>query len=141
MKNKSLFFKIKDKHQIVIQIFEDDIVFGYTCQALHDEFIKNMHEKFNMNVLGDLKSILNLHVIQSNNGTFISESKYLRESLRKFDLENYKFIKTPMATDLKLTLDKEGISVDSSKYRCMIGSLLHLIASRLDIMFSVSLCA
>ena len=141
MKNKSLFFKIKDKHQIVIQIFEDDIVFGSTCQALHDEFIKRMHEKFNMNVLGDLKSILNLQVIQSDNGTFISESKYLRESLRKFDLENVKSIKTPMATDLKLTLDKEGISVDSSKYRCMIGCLLHLTASRPDIMFSVSLCA
>lgn len=107
MKNKSLFFKIKDKHQIIIQIFEDDIVFGSTCQTLHDEFVKCMHEKIKMNVLRDLKSILNLQVIQSDNGIFISESKYLRESLKRFDLENAKSIKTPMSTDLKLTLDKE----------------------------------
>ncbi|GJU42167.1 retrovirus-related pol polyprotein from transposon TNT 1-94 [Tanacetum coccineum] len=61
--------------------------------------------------------------------------------LKRFDLENAKSIKTPMSTDLKLTLDKDVVSVDSSKYRCMIGSLLYLTDYRPDIMFSVSLCA
>ncbi|GKA67547.1 hypothetical protein Tco_0767464 [Tanacetum coccineum] len=46
-----------------------------------------------------------------------------------------------MSTDLKLTLDKDGVSVDSSKYRCMIGCLLYLTDYRPDIMFSVSSCA
>ncbi|GKB81232.1 hypothetical protein Tco_0948127 [Tanacetum coccineum] len=50
-----------------------------------------------------------------DNGIFISESTCLRSCLKKFDLENAKSIKTPMSTDLKLTLEKDGISVDSSK--------------------------
>lgn len=141
MNNKSLFFKIKDKHQIIIQIFEEDIVFGSACQTLHDEFVKCMHEKFSMNVIGDLKYILNLQVTQSDNGILISESKDLRDSLKRFDLENAKSIKMPVSTNLKFTLDKEGVPFDSSKYRCMIGCQLHLTASRPDIMFSVSLCA
>ncbi|GJR96572.1 hypothetical protein Tco_0268746 [Tanacetum coccineum] len=40
-----------------------------------------------------------------------------------------------------LTLDTDSESVDSTKYRGMIGSLLYLTASRPDIMFSVCLCA
>ncbi|GJS96737.1 hypothetical protein Tco_0803705 [Tanacetum coccineum] len=50
-------------------------------------------------------------------------------------------MKTPMSSDTKLTKDKECESVDSTKYRGMIGSLLYLTASRPDIMFGVCLCA
>ncbi|GJU26702.1 hypothetical protein Tco_1165323 [Tanacetum coccineum] len=46
-----------------------------------------------------------------------------------------------MSTETKLTRDEEGESVDNTKYRGMIGSLLYLMASRPDIMFSVCLCA
>ncbi|GJR98395.1 hypothetical protein Tco_0270569 [Tanacetum coccineum] len=46
-----------------------------------------------------------------------------------------------MSTETKLTRDEEGESVDNTKYRGMIGSLLYLTASRPDIMFSVCLCA
>ncbi|GKE21462.1 hypothetical protein Tco_1432974, partial [Tanacetum coccineum] len=50
-------------------------------------------------------------------------------------------MKTPMSSDTKLTKDEECESVDSTKYRGTIGSLLYLTASRTDIMFSVYLCA
>ncbi|GJZ35351.1 hypothetical protein Tco_0581168 [Tanacetum coccineum] len=46
-----------------------------------------------------------------------------------------------MSTKTKLTKDEEGESVDNTKYRGMIGSLLYLTTSRPDIMFSVCLCA
>ncbi|GJY96673.1 hypothetical protein Tco_0513583 [Tanacetum coccineum] len=61
--------------------------------------------------------------------------------LKKFVLEDSKLTKTPMSTEIKITKDDESDSVDSSKYRGMIGSLLYLTASRPDIMFSVCLCA
>ncbi|GJT71399.1 hypothetical protein Tco_1030685 [Tanacetum coccineum] len=50
-------------------------------------------------------------------------------------------MKTPMSSDTKLTKDEECESVDSTKYRGMICSLLYLTTSRPDIMFSVCLCA
>ncbi|GJS51150.1 hypothetical protein Tco_0624512 [Tanacetum coccineum] len=61
--------------------------------------------------------------------------------LKKFGLEDSKPMKTPMSTKTKLTKDEEGESVDNTKYRGMIDSLLYLTASRYDIMFSVCLCA
>ncbi|GJS89064.1 hypothetical protein Tco_0771700 [Tanacetum coccineum] len=61
--------------------------------------------------------------------------------LKKFGLEESKPMKTPMSSDTKLTKNEECESVDSTKYRGMIGSLLDQTASRPDIMFSVCLCA
>ena len=56
-------------------------------------------------------------------------------------MDKYKPIKTPMPTNEHLDLDKGGNPVDQTLYRSMIGSLLYLIASRPDIMFSVCMCA
>ncbi|GKA50624.1 hypothetical protein Tco_0743697 [Tanacetum coccineum] len=61
--------------------------------------------------------------------------------LKKFILEDSKPMKTPMSMETKLTRDEERESVDNTKYRGMIGSLLYLMASRPDIKFSVCLCA
>ncbi|GKD88169.1 hypothetical protein Tco_1363676 [Tanacetum coccineum] len=46
-----------------------------------------------------------------------------------------------MSSETKLTRDKDGESVDNAKYYGMIGSLLYLMDSRLDIVFNVCLCA
>jgi len=48
---------------------------------------------------------------------------------------------TPMTTSTYLDLDENGKSMDESKYRGMIGSLLYLTTSQPDIMLSVCLCA
>ncbi|GJR97070.1 hypothetical protein Tco_0269244 [Tanacetum coccineum] len=46
-------------------------------------------------------------------------------------------MKTRMSSATKLTKDEDCELVDSTKYRGMIGSLLYLMVSRPDIMFSV----
>ncbi|OMO97862.1 hypothetical protein CCACVL1_04429 [Corchorus capsularis] len=71
---------------------------------------------------------------------FINQSKYTKEMLKKFGMEDCKPMKTPMATGTKLDSDEKGKVVDQKLYRGMIGSLLYLTASRPDILFSVCLC-
>ena len=46
-----------------------------------------------------------------------------------------------MSPNVKLTIDLLGKSVGSSLYKSMIGSLLYLTASRLDISYNVGVCA
>ncbi|GJZ74851.1 hypothetical protein Tco_0639316 [Tanacetum coccineum] len=74
-------------------------------------------------------------------GIFLNQSKYIKETLKKFGLEDSKPTKMSMSMEIKLTKDDEADFADSTKYRGMIGSLLYLTASRPDIMFSVCLCA
>ena len=56
-------------------------------------------------------------------------------------MDKCKPIKTPMLSNGHLDLDGVGKSADQTFYRFMIGSLLYLIASRPNIMFSVCMCA
>ena len=61
--------------------------------------------------------------------------------MKKFGLESANSVKTPMSPNVKLTVDLLGKSVDSFLYRSMIGSLLHLTASKPDISYNVGVCA
>ncbi|GKA45682.1 retrovirus-related pol polyprotein from transposon TNT 1-94, partial [Tanacetum coccineum] len=131
----------KSSNLIIVQIYVDDIIFGSTCQDMCDEFTKIMHDEFEMSMMGELNFFLRLQIKQMEDGIFFNQSKYIKEMLKKFGLEDSKPMKTPMSSDTKLTKDEECESVDSTKYRGMIGSLLYLMASRPDIMFSVCLCA
>ncbi|GJW91969.1 retrovirus-related pol polyprotein from transposon TNT 1-94 [Tanacetum coccineum] len=139
--DNTLFTKKKDSHIIIVQIYVDDIIFGSTCQDLCDDFSKIMHDEFEMSMMGELNFFLGLQIKQLEDGIFFNQSKYVKEMLKKFGLENAKPIKTPMSSETKLTRDEEGEPIDNTKYRGMIGSLLYLTASRPDIMFSVCLCA
>ncbi|GKB77354.1 retrovirus-related pol polyprotein from transposon TNT 1-94 [Tanacetum coccineum] len=141
MVDNSLITKNKSSNLIIIQIYFDDIIFGLTCQDMCDDFAKIMHDMFEMSVMGELNFFFGLQIKQMEDGIFFNQSKYIIEILKKLGLEESKPMKTPMSSDTKLTKDEECESVDSTKYRGMIGSLLYLMASRTDIMFSVYICA
>ena len=78
---------------------------------------------------------------QLKDGTFISQTKYTQDLIKRFGMKDAKPAKTPMGTDGHIDLNKGGKSVDQKAYRSMIGSLLYLCASRPDIMLSVCMCA
>ncbi|GJW27378.1 hypothetical protein Tco_0044253 [Tanacetum coccineum] len=48
---------------------------------------------------------------------FFNQSKYIKEMLKKFRLEDSKPTKMSLSTEIKLTKDKEVDSVDSTKYQ------------------------
>jgi hypothetical protein len=100
-----------------------------------------MIQKFEMSMMGELKYFLGFQVKQLQDGTFISQTKYIQDILNKFGMKNANPIKTPMGTNGHLDLDTGGKSIDQKVYRSMIGSLLYLCASRSDIMLFVCMCA
>ncbi|GJT93206.1 hypothetical protein Tco_1082051 [Tanacetum coccineum] len=66
---------------------------------------------------GRLNFLLGLQIKQMDDRIFFSQSKYIKEMLKKFGLEDSKPTKTSMSTEIKLTKDDEADSVDRSKYR------------------------
>ncbi|CAM8993785.1 unnamed protein product [Rhodiola kirilowii] len=86
-----------------------------------------------MSMVGEICYFLGLQVKQKVDGIFISQSKYARNLIKKFDLEKATHKRTPVATHVKVTKDEAGAKVDQTLYRSMIGSLLYLTASRPDI--------
>nr|GFA60188.1 hypothetical protein [Tanacetum cinerariifolium] len=75
-------------------------------------------------------------VKQNKDGIFISQDKYVAEILRTFGLTEGKSASTPIDIEKPLLKDPDGEDVDVHTYRSMIGSLMYLTLSRLDIMFA-----
>ena len=137
----TLFIKPKDKDMLIVQIYVDDIIFGATNGSLCKEFSKSMHSEFHMSMMGELNFFLDLQIKQLIESNFINQAKYVRDFLKKYNLEEVKAKSTPMGSSIKLDMDEKGKQVDQTKYRGMIDSLLYLTACRPDIMYSVCLCA
>jgi hypothetical protein len=69
------------------------------------------------------------------------QAKYTKDLMKKFNMAELKPVSTLMRTAMSLGLDKDGEVVDQREYSSMIGSLLYLTTTRLDIQFTVCLCA
>ncbi|GKB20000.1 retrovirus-related pol polyprotein from transposon TNT 1-94 [Tanacetum coccineum] len=119
MVDNTLFTKKSKSHLIIVQIYVDDIIFGSTSQNLCDDFEKIMHDEFEISMMGELNFFLGLQIKQMEDRIFFNQSKYIKEMLKKFGLEDSKPTKTPMSMEIKLTKDDEADFVDSSKYRAL----------------------
>nr|GEV61514.1 copia protein [Tanacetum cinerariifolium] len=117
---------------------ENDIV----DETLEIDEIINIKESRNHpleNFIGNLNQrALRLQIKQMEDGIFFSQSKYIKEMIKKFGLKDSKSMKTPMSSDTKLTKDEECESVDSTMYRGMIDSLLYLTFSKKQIALAIS---
>nr|GEX66339.1 uncharacterized mitochondrial protein AtMg00810-like [Tanacetum cinerariifolium] len=119
----------------------DDINFGSTKKSLCIEFEGLMHKKFQMSSMGELTFFLGLQVMQRDDGIFISQDKYMADILKKFNFSSVKTASTLIKTNKAFLKDEEAEDMDVYLYRSMIGSLMYLTASRLDIIFVVCACA
>jgi hypothetical protein len=139
--DSTLFTRKMGKYLFVCQIYVDDIIIGSTNKFFYDEFSKIMMDMFEMSMMGVLIFFLTFQIKQAKEGTFISQTKYTRDILKKFGMDKAKPIKMPMGTNGHLDLDLSDTSVDQKVYHSIIRSLLYLCASRPDIMLSVCMCA
>nr|GEW06318.1 retrovirus-related Pol polyprotein from transposon TNT 1-94 [Tanacetum cinerariifolium] len=91
-----------------------------------------------LNGLGKEKlfKLRNLRVLkqikQFKRGISINQEKYVKVLLKKNDI-NGSSVKTPMVPPNKLGPDLNGKAINKTQYRGMIGSLMYLTASGLDI--------
>nr|GEW90236.1 retrovirus-related Pol polyprotein from transposon TNT 1-94 [Tanacetum cinerariifolium] len=81
-----------------------------------NEFVKIMHDEFEMRMMGELNFFLGLQIKQMKDGIFFNQSKYITEMLKKFGLEDSKPVKTPMSFDTKLTKDEECESAPKTSH-------------------------
>nr|GEX64152.1 retrovirus-related Pol polyprotein from transposon TNT 1-94 [Tanacetum cinerariifolium] len=137
----TLFIKRQDKDILLVQIYVDDIIFASTTPELCDQFSKLMCLKFKMLMMGKISFFLGLQILQSPRGTFLNQSKYALESLKKYGMEFSDLVDTPMVDKSKLDEDPQGKVVDPTHYRGMVGTLMYLTANRPDLTFAVCTCA
>jgi hypothetical protein len=135
--DNNLYIKTKDNNLLIILVYVDDIIFRCNKDPLVQWFASPMESEFEMSMIGELSFFLGLQITQRSKGMFISQEKYLREMLKRFQMEDSKPMGTPMVTGCKLSKNDDSLDVDQRSYRSMIGSLLYITTSRPDIMHVV----
>ena len=95
--------------------------------------------EFEMSDLGLMHYFLGIEVMQTVNGIFIGQKKYVHDILERFQMKDCNPVSTPTEFGLKLNKDHGGKKVDSTLYKQIVGSLMYLTATRPDIMYSVNL--
>jgi hypothetical protein len=84
----TLFTKTIDKHLFICQIYVDDIIFGSTNKSSCEEFSRIIIQKLEMYMMGELKYFLGFQIKQLQEGTFICQTKYIQDILKKFGMKN-----------------------------------------------------
>jgi len=75
-----------------------------------------MQREFEMLMMGELNYFLRLHIKQMKTRTFLSQTKYCRDVLRNFEMENCKEASTPISRSFYLDGDENGTAVDQTKF-------------------------
>ena len=96
-----------------------------------------MQREFEIQMKGELKYFHGLQVKQMNHRTFLHQTKYCKELLKKFDMDKSKEAATPTATNCYISAYEKGKLINQTKYRGIIGSLLYLTASRIGMCLHV----
>jgi hypothetical protein len=126
---------------LLVEIYVDDIIFGGSSHTFVSRFQKMIENKFQMFMMGEITLFLGIQVKQMNEGIFIHQAKYTKDLMKKFNMTEFKLVSTLMSMTTTLDPDENSEAVDQRKYRSMIDSLMYLTATRLDIQFTVCLCA
>jgi hypothetical protein len=119
----------------------DDIIFGASSHTLVSRFQEMMESEFQLFMMGEITFFLGIQVKQMKQGTFMHQTKYTKDLMKKFYMEELKPVSTLMSSVASLGPDEDGEAVDQREYKSMISSLLYLTATRSDIQFTVGLCA
>ena len=124
---------------LIVCLYVDDLIFTGNDELLFKQFKMSMMIEFDMTNLRKIRYFLGIKVVQTTNDIFISQQKYAQKVLEMFNMDQCNSVHNLVVPGFKLSRDEEGVRVDSTLYKQMVGSLMFLIDIRPNLMFIVSL--
>jgi hypothetical protein len=124
---------------ILLLLYVDDMIITRDDHPSISDFKQFLHQQFEMKDLGHLSYFLGLEVSSDSTGYYLSYGKYVSDLLSCVGLTDTKVVSRPLEMNACLTsLDDTSLS-DTTLYRQLIGSLVYLTVTYLDIAHAVHL--
>ena len=140
------YVKSFDNSFIILLLYVDDmLIAGFSIEEINN-LKKQLSKQFAMKDLGVAKQILGMRIIRDKaNGTLkLSQLKYVRKVLSRFNKNEAKPVSTPLGSHFKLSkeqslkMEKERDHISKVPYVSAIGSLMHvMMCTKLDIAHAV----
>jgi isopentenyldiphosphate isomerase len=131
--DKILFTLKYDNDFLLVENYVDGIIFGGSSHVLVSGFQEIIEKEFQMLIMEELTFFLGIQVKQTKQGTFVHQTKYTKDLMKKFNMAELKPVLTLMSMPMALDPDENQEVVDQREYRSMIDSLLYLMITRSDI--------
>jgi hypothetical protein len=133
----ALFVHTSSHGRTLLLLYVDDmIITGDDPEYI--AFVKaRLHDQFLMTDLGPLRYFLGIEVSSTSDGLSISQEKYIQDLLAHAALGDERTVETPMGLDVKLRPTDGDPLPDPTHYRHLIGSLVYLVVTHLDISYPV----
>ncbi|XP_051132654.1 retrovirus-related Pol polyprotein from transposon TNT 1-94 [Andrographis paniculata] len=122
---------------LILSLYVDDMIYMSSSMHLINEFQTSMKKMFDMTDLGELQYFLGLEITQDRKGIFMTQRKYVEDTLKKSNMLGCNTVATPMNIGEKLTACDNTMLADATVYRSLVGRLIYLTHSRPDIAYSV----
>ena len=132
-----MFTKVEKSSIIILLVYADDILIAGNNEAAVDDFKKFLDNKFKLKDLGFLKYFLGLEVARTTKGISLCKRKYILEVHFNVGFLAIKPAHTPMEQFAKFSSVEETNMADPSMHRRLVGKLLYLTLTRLDIRYAI----
>jgi hypothetical protein len=135
----NLYYNIVNGESLILVLYID-YLFLTNTKSLIVECKYVLASEFEMKDLGMMHYFFGLDMWKRTDEIFLSQGKYTIEILKKFGMLNYKPMATPMVTNLKKLSQSsfDSDEIDPTLYKYIIGSLMYLVNTRLNIFYEVS---
>ena len=122
----------------ILLIYVDDIIITGTHSNMIHSLQSSLQAAFHMKDLGPLTYFLGLEVQQSRKGMFLHQHKYAIDLIDLASLTEATPVDTPLEVNVKLRKDDGDLLSDPTFSRRLVGSLVYLTTTRLDISYAVN---
>ncbi|XP_023729834.1 uncharacterized mitochondrial protein AtMg00810-like [Lactuca sativa] len=133
----SLFIFLKDSCIIYLLVYVDDLILTRNNESAISTFISHLNHEFSIKYLGELNYFLGLEAAYTDNGLFLSQTKYARDIFMRAELLDSKPVSTPLAPHKSFTVDDLPYS-DPTLYMSLVGALHYLTITRLDLSYAIN---
>ena len=136
----SLYVRKNDSSIVIICIYVDDLIVGYNNEAKIEHVKTLLKQEFDIKDLGELRFFLGIEIVlHTKEGIWLSQRQYALDMLSKYGMADCKPIFMPLDQSLKLIVDEGQVLKDVTMYRKIMGSLIYLTISRLDLSYTIGL--
>ena len=111
---------------IMLTLYVDDMLVIGNDEDKISAFKDALRKIFEMSDLGLLHYYLGTQFVQTEDGIYMYQTKYLHKILEKFGLQNCKSISTPVEPGLMLSMYDAGKLFDVHTYAAKIDFLIYL---------------
>ena len=120
----------------ILIVYVNDIILTGDDTREVERLKKVLATKFKVKDLGQMQYFLGMEVARSRKGISISQRKYVLDLLTETGMLGYKLSNTPIKARKRTKSD--GKPMDRERYQRLVGRLIYLSHTRLDIAFVVS---